>query len=146
MDQPGIYAIYARGWSIGSVLIRLASWNGRWSHCGLFDTATETIIEAVWPQGVVETSLKDFNSKHSQTEIVFIPVPFPALAYEFARQQVGKKYDMWGILGLIIKEPIARLNEWFCDELLEDSVIAGGRVRMRVPSRQLTVEQSYRTI
>lgn len=145
MGQSGIYAIYARGWSIGSVLIRLASWNGRWSHCGLLDVMTNTVIEATWPKGVVETSLDEFESKHSAYEIVFVPLPDPNAAYAFARSQLGHAYDIWALLGMIIKEPLARLQDWFCDELLEEAIIAGGRTRFRIPSRQLTVEQSYRT-
>lgn len=138
-------AVFARNHSLGSVLIRvLGAWGGQWSHCAIVDKTTNSVIEARYPMGVVETPLVDFLIRYSKYEFVEIECPNPDKAIAFARNELGKKYDLLGLLGFIIKEPIARLQEWFCNELLEDSIIAGDRIRFRVPSRKITVEQSFR--
>lgn len=140
-----LIAVFARNHSIGSILIRLlGAWGGRWSHVGILDPNTNTILEARYPLGVIETPYEEFVSRYTKTEIVYSECPDPAKAIAFARSQLGKKYDWRGVIGFIIKEPIARLHEWFCNEYYEEAFIAGGRARFRVPTRLVTVEQSYR--
>jgi uncharacterized protein YycO len=143
--MPHLTAVFARNWSVGSVLIRVfGAWGGKWSHVGILDPNTNTILEARYPIGVVETPYYKFISRYSAIETVNCECPEPDKAIDFIRSQLGKKYDWRGIVGFIIKQPIARLNEWFCNEIYEDAFIAGNRRRFRVPSRSITIEQSYR--
>ena len=50
--------------------------------------------------------------------IIDIPVADEALAIAAARSQVGKPYDLWGVLGLGIKRNWQDDEAWWCSELI----------------------------
>jgi len=140
-----IVAIFCRNHSVGSILIRwLGAWGSNWSHVGILDG--DYVIEARYPAGVTKTLLSEFQDRYTKLEYVDIECPDAVAAMNYANSRVGRRYDLGAILGFIIREPIASLNRDFCNELLEDALAAGGRSRFRVPTRSVTVEQSYRVL
>ena len=99
---------------IGSRLIRAVTWS-RWSHAAIIDG--DEIIEAVWPR-VRVSPLADALVSHTRWVIIDIPVADEALAIAAARSQVGKPYDLWGVLGLGIKRNWQEDDAWWCSELI----------------------------
>ena len=99
---------------IGSHIIRAATWS-RWSHAAIIDG--DEIIEAVWPR-VRVSPLADALVSHPRWVIIDIPVADEALAIAAARSQVGKPYDLWGVLGLGIKRNWQDDEAWWCSELI----------------------------
>jgi uncharacterized protein YycO len=134
--------IYSRDHSFGSVLVRASSWGGHWGHCGIV-TPQGTVIEALAFGGVVETSLTAFTTRATRWERVEVECPDPDAAIRFARQQIGKPYDWGGVFGMVAREPWASRNRWFCSELVEASLAAGGRRRFRIDAHRVTPHQSY---
>ena len=99
---------------IGSCVIRAVTWS-RWSHAAIIDGAE--IIEAVWPC-VRVSSLAEAIDTHPRWTVIDIPVADEALAIAAARSQVGKPYDLWGVLGLGIKRNWQDDEAWWCSELI----------------------------
>lgn len=140
---PHVQAIYSRAHSLGSLAIRSASWFEQWSHVGLL-TGFGTLVEATAWHGVVETDLDAFKAKASRYEIVDIACPHPESAIHFARAQVGKGYDWGSIWGFISRDfEWEDDRAWVCTELLEASLVAGGRRRFRAEAHRITPRQSY---
>jgi uncharacterized protein YycO len=138
-------AVFSRRWGITSFLIRLFSWGGQWSHVGIYDRNTGTVIEASY-KGVREISLGEFIRNASKVDLVDYECPDVPKALEFARSQIGEPYDYLGILGFVVREPLynKKSNKWFCNRLFEESLKAGGRDRFREDSGRITVYQSYK--
>lgn len=134
--------IYSRDRSLGSVLVRASSWGGHWGHCGIV-TPQGTVIEALALGGVVETSRHAFEARATRFEAVEVACPDPDEAIRFARGQIGKPYDWGAILGMVAREPWASRNRWFCSELVEAAIAAGGRRRFRIDAHRITPHQSY---
>lgn len=107
---------------VGAVLIRAATWSD-WSHVALIDG--DQVIEAVWPQ-VRVTPLADVIAAHPRHMIVELPCAEPARAVAAARSQVGKPYDVWGIVGLGLHRDWTSEDAWWCSELVAWSCAQGG--------------------
>lgn len=137
--------IYSRERSLGSIAVRAGSWWGQWGHCGLV-TPQGTVIEAVAFGGVVESSLHHAQARASKWAIVEVECPDPVAAVAFARQQLGKPYDWGGIFGMVAREPWARDDRWFCSELVEAALAAGGRRRFRVETHRVTPAMSFNVL
>lgn len=142
MKQP---VIYSRDHSLGSVLVRAGSWWAQWGHCGLV-TPQGTVIEARAMNGVGEASLHNVQARSSKFTIVEVDCPDPAAAIAFARQQLGKPYDWGGIFGMVAREPWARDDRWFCSELVEAALAAGGRRRFRLDVTRVTPSMSFHVL
>ena len=99
---------------IGSRIIRAVTWS-RWSHAAIIDG--DEIIEAVWPR-VRVSPLADALASHPRWVIIGIPVADEALAIAAARSQIGKPYDLWGVLGLGIRRDWQDDAAWWCSELI----------------------------
>lgn len=130
--MSGLVAIYARGWSIGSLLIRNAdSGKGsRWSHCGIL-TPEQTVIEAQVRHGVTETPLAEFLARYSRVQQVQVHCLRPDRGISWARSQIGKGYDYLGVLGNWARESWEDESRWHCAELLEAALVKAGRRRFR---------------
>lgn len=140
--------IYSRGRSIGSFLIRAASWFEQWSHCGII-TPEGTVVEAQAFKGVVETPLREFIDRSTEYEIVTVDCPNPSEAIAWARSKIGSGYDYGAIVGFVLREPLDKPNRYHCVDLLESAIIMGGRSgdkrRFRVRTDKITPTQSFRT-
>ncbi len=139
--MSSISIIFSRSRTPGAVLIRLATWSV-WSHNGIV-MPNGKVIEARWPHGVVETDISEFiaRSSHHLTRRIFCPVP--RRAYEFAREQLGKPYDTIGVIGLGLRREWNRPDAWWCSELVEAAIEAGGNQRFRHDVRRVTPQHSW---
>lgn len=133
--------IFCRKHSLGSWLIRVATWS-RWSHCVIVD-GTHGIDSTFLHGGVRRRPLGDSLAGYSHTAAVDIAVPDEAAALEFARGQIGKPYDWTAIVGFIVRRDWAEPDAWFCNELAEASLSAGGRARWRADLNRITPGASW---
>ena len=81
---------------LGSRIIRAVTWS-RWSHAAIIDG--DEIVEAVWPRVRLST-LSDALASHPRWAVIDIPVADEAAAIAAARSQIGKPYDLLGVIGL----------------------------------------------
>lgn len=137
--------IYARGHGIGSWLIRLGSWWEPWSHVGIV-TDENTVIEARMWQGVVETPMADFLDRCTAWEVVDRPAPYGGSGIEWARKQVGSRYDVGAILAFITRKKWSAKRAWMCVELAETALIVAGLHRFRKAAERLNLAHSYMVI
>lgn len=138
--------VYARGRSVGGLLIRAASWWDQWSHVGIVDG--DTVLEARAFHGIVATPRAAFLSRYTAHEFVDVPVTDPAKGLAWAREQIGQGYDYGAIARFItgafgIRQSERRMH---CVEFAEGAVLAAGRIRFRRPAHALTVAQSFMVI
>ena len=121
------------------LISRLIRWQTRscYSHAAL-RLPTGQIIEA-WPgKGVHLTTLADY------TGVDVFTVPSAARhqwewAISYARGQVGRGYDYWGVLRFISRDNLPDSERWFCSELVFAALHqAGVHLLKRVPSWAVT--------
>lgn len=110
-----VTVIFSRRHHLGSVLLRWWMYS-RFSHCA-FVTPEGTVIEAT-AHGVQERTLESFLGETSEHELVEIPCANPAQVIAIARQQLGKPYDWWGILGFWFRRDLQRDDAFVCSELI----------------------------
>jgi len=88
-----------------------------WSHVAILEG--EKVVEAVWPK-VRETTLAALVAKHETCLIVDFPTPGKdAEIMALALTQVGKAYDLAGVLGLWWHRNWQEDDAWWCSELPE---------------------------
>jgi len=132
--------IFARSHRPGSYLIRLFTWS-RWSHVGVIDG--ETVIDTTFKTGVAVTPLAQFLAEHSVTEQFDVAVPDEVAANVWLQMQIGKGYDWTAVIGFVFRRPWGKSNRWFCSELVESALIAGGRRRFREDLQRITPRHSW---
>jgi uncharacterized protein YycO len=69
-------------------------------------------------------------SKKQQNEII-----------NFAKKQIGKKYDWWGVFGLALTKDISKNSEWFCSELINTTFAKNGAILVPRKSSSRTVPE-----
>ena len=136
-------AVFSRRASLPSFLIRFMTGGARWSHCGVVDIERGMVIEALAFKGVVETPLAEWCAAHPRHETVHFNCPNPGLAVHFARQQIGKSYDYLAAAGVPWRTRWDDTRRWYCSELLEAALAAGGRNRWRLEKRGVSPAESY---
>lgn len=105
--------VLCRSKTIGSLLIRLVTWSD-WSHVAVVDG--DEVIEAVWPRVRVST-LDSLKKKHHAVVMVEFPVEREAEFIAVVRSQLGKPYDLLGVLGLGWHRNWQEEDAWWCSEL-----------------------------
>lgn len=136
-----IQLLFVRKHTLGSVLIRLFTWS-QWSHVVLLK-GNETIGSEAW-HGVVNRDIDDVLAETSKHAIVDIDVPYAQEAWDFAARQIGKSYDWNGIFGIATRNRAwQRADYWFCSELVEAALAAGGRRRFRRDLERITPQHSW---
>lgn len=116
-----------KGTSLVSRLIRFQT-RSVYSHVGLL-LYDDSVIEA-WGKGVVH--VPDFRHLHKPGthvdvyDIWTLRLYEPGLAEEFAKKQVGKAYDFRMVFRFLSHMPAAQNDKWFCSELAEAAIEAGG--------------------
>ncbi len=121
-------AVYCHSPNIWSLVLRTALWS-KWSHCGIVMPDKSIIHADSYSGGVVQTSWSTFTIRHTYWEFKDIPLPDDEAAYTFARAQLGKPYDWWGVIGIALHRKWQDDTDWFCSELVEAAAAAGGRQR-----------------
>lgn len=125
---------------IGSRIIRAVTWS-RWSHAAIIDG--NEIIEAVWPR-VRVSSLAWAIETHPRWTVIDIPVADESAAIAAARSQIGKPYDLWGVLGLGLKRQWQDDDAWWCSELITWAAKQGGTDLFRPDAlRRITPEHLW---
>jgi len=125
---------------IGSRIIRAVTWS-RWSHAAIIDG--NEIIEAVWPR-VRVSSLAWAIETHPRWTVIDIPVADESAAIAAARSQIGKPYDLWGVLGLGLKRQWQDDDAWWCSELIPWAAKQGGTDLFRPDAlRRITPEHLW---
>ena len=100
----------------------------RWSHAGIYDVKTQTVIESTFTHhGVNETSIAKFMSRASSTRIIGVSVRSAKAVLAAARSQIGKPYDYTAIVGIVLQDRNwAEDDMWFCFELAAWALSKGG--------------------
>jgi hypothetical protein len=72
--------------------------------------------------------------RDARTEWYIADLPRPEAALEFAKRQVGKRYDnpMWKHLFRPTRESRKRLGMWYCSEYAYQQAIEGGLWLLRI--------------
>jgi len=108
--------------SFTSRAIRAITWSS-FSHVAIIDGAE--VIEAVWPR-VRVAPLVDVVEAHSRWAVVDFPCRDEAEAIAAVRSQIGKPYDLAGMLGLALNRDWQKDDKWWCSELAALAAKAGG--------------------
>lgn len=111
--------VFVKQHSIAAWAIRLFTWS-RFHHCGaIFDNV---VYEATAWHGVVATPLDEFYDRYKNAEFIFADVECDDhKAFQFLKNQLGKKYDWLSVFGIFFRAKVDDKNKWFCSELVAAS-------------------------
>lgn len=137
--------IYCSKPSLVSWLIRIFTWS-RFSHTAIVEDDVYIIDSTMTHGGVQRRRLAEIIEEYPTLVIVDVAVEDETKALEFARSQLGKPYDWTAIVGFIMRRDWADESDWFCSELAEASITAGGRVRFRESLSRITPEISWAVV
>jgi len=126
--------IFCRSHGVGGWIIRLLTFS-KWNHVGL--EYNGRVIDATVENGVSESSLYDFKNRYDKTQSIAVRDVNQFAAWNFAKKQIGKKYDWAAIVALPFRENWQSGKSWFCSELVSASLAAGGKA-LRVPTGRVT--------
>ena len=87
----------------------------RWCHAAIVDD--DHIIDATLLSGVRRIPFEEWVKHYPTHKVVEVIVP-NSCDIEWAREQVGKKYDSLGIIGCYFREAIEDKDRYFCSELV----------------------------
>jgi len=120
MKSPNtVKVVFASNNKPFSIAIKLFTLSG-WCHCGIMDG--NHVIDATLATGVRKTPFQEWRKQYDYFVIVDMPVKDGHDAIEFARKQLGKKYDPLGIISLVFRRNIENREKWFCSELVAASL------------------------
>lgn len=130
-----VRVVFTRRRSLGSLLLRTFLWSA-WSHCAIIDG--DKVIEAAAFGGVRVRPLGELLGEASGFAILSVPAANPATVIAAARSQVGKPYDLAGVLGIGLRRRWQDADSWFCSELVAWAFAAGGTPLFRVEAWRIT--------
>ena len=104
-----------------SVLIRTIT-SCKWHHVGVI--VGGFVIEARF-DGVTKTPIDEFKSR-GKYSIENHPLADEQKANDFALMQVGKKYDIAGLVSFPFRKDWQDDNKWYCSELVASIAEVGG--------------------
>lgn len=138
--MPTVSVLYCRRHSIDSAILRTAMWS-QWSHQALLMPDGVHLVDATFWHGV---ALRDrAEIAMSRWAVREIACPRPDDAYQFALAQIGKKYDTLGTLGIGLHRDWQEPDRWFCSELVEAALVAGGNKRFINDAGRVTPQHSW---
>jgi uncharacterized protein YycO len=122
---------FATGKSIGSAIIRAATWD--WcSHVSFaldFDPqfGEHVLLDATSHHGVALRPVSTDRFRKAQYYQFLGDQKVVAKAVEWTRTQLGRPYDWSGILGIALRERNWHEDDsWFCSELVAEAFIQAG--------------------
>jgi uncharacterized protein YycO len=127
--------------SLSSFFIRLFTFS-KYSHCAI-DLGDDMIIDTVLTTGVRTSTVAEFAAMYPDQVVIDIKVPDDINAYQFALEQVGKPYDWSAIISLAAQRDWQEPDKWFCSELVEAILAAGGLQRFRDEVYKITPQESW---
>jgi hypothetical protein len=132
LDQSGRSGMWlvTRGYHTGDDIVAIAT-DSPLSHASILDFERSVVIEAV-AEGVIETDLRQFL-RETHRLVLIRPAQWTLdgglTAVEKARNEIGKKYDYLGVVGL------PKRDNWYCSELAAWSI--GVSVHRKGPNHVL---------
>jgi uncharacterized protein YycO len=139
--MPSITVAYTGSRDPLSTLARLVTGNAKWSHCGI--VVGDYVIEARLYYGVVGTPINEWKKRCPHFEMVDVECANPDAAHAFAREQVGKGYDYAGAFSVPFRTHWQHPSHWYCSELVEAALYAGGRNRWRDTKQAISPQESW---
>ena len=133
--------LIARNNRVGSLLIRAGTFS-KWSHAAIY-LDDGTVIDTTLSTGVRALPFLDWLDHYPVWTVVNLPLPDEAAAELFALAQVGKPYDWTALFGLVLQRNYQEDDSWFCSELVEAALVAGGRKRFRDSVSHITPQQTW---
>lgn len=128
---------------ISTPILCFGAWS-KWSHVALVMEDGQSVIDATFVHGgVMQRPLADVIATSSEHASRDIECPDPAAAYAFARSQIGKPYDTWGVLGVGLHRDWQKDDAWWCSEFVEACIAAGGNCRFVNNPRRVTQQHSW---
>lgn len=131
--MPNIKLKFSASDGVVSRVVRWFTWS-KWSH-----------VEAIISDGTI---ISADSTKNSVVNIENKPVKYSRVVYisvtkdqrnkfeAFLRQQLGYKYDFYGIISFIIRRDIEARKRWFCSELIVAALAAAGIIKpLYIPGR-----------
>ncbi len=135
-----IIAVHGKGFAARAIQILTLS---KWNHVGLV-LPDGRVIDSTFKTGVRIISEEEFRRHYTRTETWNVHVPLEDYAHDFALAQEGKPYDFSALFGLFFqKYSWQEDDKWFCSELLEAILQAGGRVRFRTCIHRILPRETY---
>lgn len=111
--------------SITSLLIRLVTLS-KFSHMAVL-LEHDYVVDTTFMTGVRISNLVDFSKHYPDKIIRDIPLPDEKAAEDFLYAQIGKPYDWTSLAGIAFRNgKWTDDDSWFCSELTEAAVKAGG--------------------
>jgi hypothetical protein len=110
-----IEVLFARSNKPFCWLIRLGTLS-QWSHVALVDG--DYVIDTTLATGVRYINREEWNTHYVKQTSMFFPVDNVQDSIDFAKSQIGKKYDPLGIISLLLRKKIEDKGKWFCSEFI----------------------------
>ena len=127
--------IFGRRPAVGSWLIRFFTWSD-WSHCGIA-LQNGMVLHTTWPKGVHLTPIEEWVATYPAHEVIDVPLEYELSAEVWSRNQLGKPYDLSGLIAFSTHRNWQEDDKWFCSELVGAALVKGG-LNFKVPSSRLT--------
>lgn len=139
-----IEIIVASQYSPAALLIRFFTFS-KWNHSAI--CFGNEVFDSTFLPGVKVQSKQEFLKKYTRHEIIEIENINTSDAYNFVCNQLGKKYDWKALFGIFFqKRKWHDDQKWFCSELVEATISAGGRQRFRDTLHRITPYQNWSVI
>lgn len=117
-------------YSLGAMIIKIFTFS-KWNHVAICFN-DDYVIDSTLLSGVRLKPLSEFKKFYHNYEEIPIELPDQAAAEDFALKQLGKKYDWTALLGIVFQRRVwEESDKWFCSELVEAILSAGGKLRWR---------------
>jgi len=141
--MPTLTVAFCRDSSLASVIVRIFTGWASWVHCGV--VVGNSVVEALI-SGVTATPLDEWKNEYPTHELTEIECEDPRMAEAFAVAQIGKGYDWLGCIGAPWRSSWHEDNKWYCSELVEAALMAGGRTRFRLEKNGVTPMEVWNTL
>lgn len=140
-----MYVVSVNHWGLGGTIIKLATFS-KWSHSAImFDD--DTVIDVTRPTGVRQLTKEQFLAQYPNSDFHYVEVPDENKARKFALEQLNKRYDITAIFGIIFQNRRWQDdNKWFCSELVEAVLAAGGKIRFRTVVSSILPRETYAVV
>jgi uncharacterized protein YycO len=126
------------GLSLPSKLIMKRTW-GDYSHVAIMNSAFR-IFEAIFNEGVVVNPINATpHTKGTPVSVFKVDAKYDeAAVLDFLHRQVGKKYDIRGLIGFAVAKDYQNPRDWFCSELVMAAFAAGGLNLLQAPVHKVS--------
>lgn len=103
----------------------------KWNHSAIYFDDMGIVVDSTLKHGVRSINYESFITLYPNFDAYTIEVPDLEASKEFAFAQVGKPYDWTAIFGLVFRNSWEEEDSWYCAELAEATIKAGGLQRFR---------------